>query len=458
MKKPTAADLLPNNEYFLDKQPSVSYLRKKGTTVGSCTIYAIIRYAGKPSNPFSTGQNGLVNDWHADSKRFLGKRYATANEMLARIETDIYAIYRELRNNKQPITAQVLKDIYTCQHQVITVTALREFYMQYVRSLEGKQYGKRMVMKRDSDTKLLLQFLENSQQNGLLVRNVSRKFFYDFLYFLQHKGLKNSYIRKVFFTVKALFEFGVNQNYLVKSPYELPKGIRKGKDEPLRYLNEQELHNLKNYQFETPKLQKVADLFVFQCYTGLCYADTMTFDIRLDTQIRVHEVSGEKIENVWIVKERQKTGTLSRLPLFPEAFWILEKYNFQIPYIHNAKYNKALKDVAQALRINTKLTTHVARKTAGFLWLNNGLDYKTVSQMLGHKSVLITEKHYAKVLLHTIDKSIQEANIYHFTQKQQLDTALLLLNQTSENSHETENTQKPETEKQKNQQNKVIYC
>jgi integrase/recombinase XerD len=452
MKKPnsTATDLLPNNEYLRDKQPSVSYQKKASTTAGSCTIYAIIRYAGKPSNPFSTGQNGLVKDWHAASKRFLGKRYTTENDMLTRIETDIYAIYRELRNNKQPITAQVLKDIYTSQDKAITVTALRELYMQYVGSLEGKQYGKRMVMKRDSDTKLLIQFLENTEQTGLLIRNVNRKFFYDFLYFLQQKGLKNSYIRKIFFTVKSLFEFGVNQNYLVRSPYELPKGIKKGTDEPLRYLNEQELHNLKHYQADTPKLQKAADLFIFQCYTGFCYADAMTFDIRLDTQVQPNKT-------VWIVKERQKTGTLTRLPLFPEAYFILEKYGFKLPYLHNAKYNKALKEVAKALKINTKLTTHVARKTAGFLWLNNGLDYKTVSQMLGHKSVLITEKHYARVLLNTIEKSIQEANIYNFIENQQLQTALLLLNQTNTSNEKTTQKTSENENNSENPKQEILY-
>ena len=30
------------------------------------------------------------------------------------------------------------------------------------------------------------------------------------------------------------------------------------------------------------------------------------------------------------MKERQKTGTLSRVPLFPDAFKILQKYNFSL--------------------------------------------------------------------------------------------------------------------------------
>ena len=66
--------------------------------------------------------------------------------------------------------------------------------------------------------------------------------------------------------------------------------------------------------------------------------------------------------------------------------------------------NSYLKEIADVCGIKKKLTFHIARHTfATNVTLTNGVPIKSVSKMLGHKS-LRTTQHYAKIL----DKKISE--------------------------------------------------
>lgn len=55
-----------------------------------------------------------------------------------------------------------------------------------------------------------------------------------------------------------------------------------------------------------------------------------------------------------------------------------------------------------------RLFLHRARHTFATQALNRGVDIKKVSDMLGHSSVLTTEKVYAKYLPETIRQEVEE--------------------------------------------------
>ncbi len=74
------------------------------------------------------------------------------------------------------------------------------------------------------------------------------------------------------------------------------------------------------------------------------------------------------------------------------------------PIVSNQKMNAYLKEVADLCGITKTLTFHIARHTfATTVTLTNGVPIETVSKMLGHKSIKITQ-HYAKI----IDKKVSE--------------------------------------------------
>jgi len=78
--------------------------------------------------------------------------------------------------------------------------------------------------------------------------------------------------------------------------------------------------------------------------------------------------------------------------------------DYLLPVPSNAKLNAYLKEVADICGINKHLTFHIARHTfTTTVTLNNGVPIESVSKMLGHKSIKITQI-YAKIL----DKKVSE--------------------------------------------------
>jgi integrase/recombinase XerD len=165
------------------------------------------------------------------------------------------------------------------------------------------------------------------------------------------------------------------------------------------YLTEMELEAIEEKQFSIPRLQLVKDLFIFSCYTGLSYIDV----INLTEQNINLGIDGE----LWIIKKREKTNKLLRIPILPKAKKLIDTYKTHpksvvngtiFPKISNQKLNSYLKEVADVCSIKKNLTFHLARHTfATTVTLTNGVPIETVSQLLGHSRISTTQI-YAKVI------------------------------------------------------------
>lgn len=194
--------------------------------------------------------------------------------------------------------------------------------------------------------------------------------------------------------MKIFIGDAVVDGLLKENPYQSRRiRIDRGGTRIDRYLTTEEFERIKTAKMPTGAVAEARDLFVFQCLTGLAYSDLMEFDfskVHLDGAFKVYSAT------------RKKTGVEFTFVLVPEAVEILERYGHQLPTISNQKYNIKLKIVADAAGVDTELTSHVGRRTAGYIWLNGGIPIEVVAKCLGHTSVRTTEKAYARILDKTI--------------------------------------------------------
>jgi len=165
------------------------------------------------------------------------------------------------------------------------------------------------------------------------------------------------------------------------------------------YLTKEEVSTIYRKKIEIERLKKVRDCFVFSCFTALSFIDQKKLDKKKDIQ---KDASG----NLYILKDRQKTGVPATIPLLPIAIEILEKYNYRMPVPSNQNYNAYLKEIQDICNIKKNLHTHLCRHTCATLLLNYGVPMQTISQVLGHSSVKETEKTYAKFLPSTIIEDV----------------------------------------------------
>jgi len=180
----------------------------------------------------------------------------------------------------------------------------------------------------------------------------------------------------------------INLGLCKSNPYDNFKFVKGKNLKKPTFLTEDELEKIKNFKTDNEKLQKVIDLFVFQCYTGLAYVDLMNFNVDW-----ISELDGYKMFS----NSRSKTNETFTSLLLPEAESILHKYYGKLPKLSNQKYNDYLKIIESGAKIKKHLTTHVARHTFATYLLNKDVPIETVSKAVGHSSIKQTE-HYAKLL------------------------------------------------------------
>lgn len=190
------------------------------------------------------------------------------------------------------------------------------------------------------------------------------------------------------------------EHLIERNPYD-SVNIEHGNDSDgiEKYLTPEEFAQFRKAVMPTDRLEKVHDLFIFQCYTCLSYTDLRAFDAK-----KIQEKDGKR----FYFGLRGKTKIDFTIPILKEAQAILDKYKGKLPIISNVKYNKYIKEVVALAGIDKPVTTHWARHTGATLLLNAGVPMQTVSKVCGHSSIKMTEKIYAKLLPETVVSAVYD--------------------------------------------------
>lgn len=212
---------------------------------------------------------------------------------------------------------------------------------------------------------------------------------------LHEKGYSQPTVHNYHKRMKRYINEAIKFELIDKDPYS-GLHFERGKHQIRKYLTEDELKKIIEAEIPSKTVRQVRDLFVFQAYTGISYADLAKFDFKKD----ITKKNGKMV----IHDVRQKTEETYFIVLLSPALEVLERYKFILPVISNQQYNLRLKIVADYAKIDKNLTVHMARHTFATMCLNNGVKIENVSKMLGHSNIKTTQE-YAKVLNSEVEKS-----------------------------------------------------
>ncbi len=193
-------------------------------------------------------------------------------------------------------------------------------------------------------------------------------------------------------TLKTYIHMAMARGYVKADPYA---GLRfkRGESEPDRYLSEEELHRIETGGMRSGSVARARDMFLFQCYTGLAYADLRAFDF----------AAAERHGDGYVYSGRRvKTGEPFFFLLLPKAMEILEKYGYRLPVTGIEGYNRRLKTVAKDAGVGKPIASHWGRRTAAMVFLNKGIRLETVAKILGHSDVATTQAFYAQISKETV--------------------------------------------------------
>ena len=220
-------------------------------------------------------------------------------------------------------------------------------------------------------------------------------------YLREVREMRNSTIGKQLSFLKWFLRWSFKQGMHSNNAYDAFKPKLKDTQKKIIFLTWEELNRLREFKIPPTKqaLERVRDVFLFQCFTGLRYSDVFN--------LRRSDIKGDHIEVMTV-----KTSDSLIIELNDHSRAIIEKYKdveFEndkaLPVITNQKMNDYLKELAELAEINepvrqtyykgneridevtpkyTLLGTHAGRRTFICNALAFGIPPQVVMKWTGH--------------------------------------------------------------------------
>lgn len=285
-----------------------------------------------------------------------------------------------------------------------SMVALYEAFIAERGGLIGVEISAATDLSHKTRYNRLVEFLEAHNAPGMrpesFTLNQADKLMH---WLLKERNFKRSSANKIVGGVAQVLGWGVRREIIAKNPLEHYE-YKHQAAQPIKFLTVGELDIVSSAELPTNTLSLIRDCFVFQCWTGVAYADLKALNVARDAEYHIDKAGNRRrVLRITRAKSTLYKGYECVIPLLPEAERLLAHYEDELPVMCNAYYNRGLKEIGQLCGIKAeKMTTHVGRKTAGTLFLNMGVALPVVSKILGHANVLITQKLYAELLDTTV--------------------------------------------------------
>ncbi len=383
--------------------------RNKANIKGLCPIECRITL-DKQRKPFSTGIFINPEYWNASKQKAHppNKGNNQVNTQLSLIKQEINQAFLFLQVQEKEFSVDDIYSQFKGENVKLDKSIKEMFHLHITKQekLIGISTTKVSVAKFYQTQAHVLSFIKKKyNRSDYLLKDMSMAFITEFEFYLKtEKRFMQNTIYKTLQRFRQIVKLSVALDFLPKDPFLLYKGKKPKKE--IVFLSKDELRNLEQHQFASERLQQVADMFIFCCYTGLAYTEMAT--------LKESNIQTGFDDNKWLYIKRQKTKKSYEVPLLAKASDILDKYRTEdqlLPVVSNQRFNSYLKEIAEIVGIDKTLTHHIARKTfASTILLFNNVPMEIVSELLGHSEIGITQQHYAKIVKEKVSEEMSKLN------------------------------------------------
>ena len=309
---------------------------------------------------FTTGYRIDAAKWDTDKQRVrngctnkLKQSASEINASLLGYYTEVQKIFKKFEVEEIMPRPEQIKEAFNALHKPIeevkprksTPNAFYKVFDEFVRDC-GRQndwtdstYEKFAAVKNH-----LMNF-----RDGLTFDFFDEKGLNDYVTYLRDvKEMRNSTIGKQLSFLKWFLRWAFKKGLHQNNAYDSYKPKLKSTQKKIIFLTWEELNKLREFEIPAAKqaLDRVRDVFLFQCFTGLRYSDVFN--------LRRSDIKGDYIEVTTV-----KTSDSLIIELNKHSKAILDKYkdvSFEddkvLPVITNQKMNDYLKELAELAGID----------------------------------------------------------------------------------------------------------
>jgi len=337
-------------------------------------------------------------DWGSKKEIVKGKteQIKSLNQYIEDVRFKIKEKYRTLCDKEMLVNAETVK-AYLGTHTALKGHKLVELLNYYCKIWEPKLKpgGFKNVKTTVEYIKL---FLTKEYSSGdIYLSQLSMELATNFEHYVPNNPIKahdpceGNGLAKHIQRFKRIINWSVEIKWIQINPfkeYNCPQKKHKRKK-----LTFQQLIAIEQQPFSDPSIRYVKDLFLYSCYTGFAFADTMA--------LREEHFEWDSDGTVWCKIYRLKSDELAAVTILKSSATLLNKYRARpdympkgpiFPRITNQEVNRCLKVIQAVCGIDFPLTFHIARHTfANTIALKNGIPLETVQIMLSHAKITTTQ-------------------------------------------------------------------
>lgn len=372
-------------------------------------IYLIVRL-GNRRLKYSTGQKIHPKYWNGNKQRAKEQRqfpfYSEFNSLLSNYENCALNSYRRLINDREVPSLDRIKEMLDEQFKHDKITNDKKDFFPFIVDFIEHSNRKPYTIRQYKQCLRVLKEYQTDINTPITFDSIDLNFYQGFTKYLTGRGYYTNtiggYIKNLKVFMSEAVERGITTNLIYK--HKKFKTI----EEPSEsiYLTLDELDKIYSLELsDNERLEKVRDLFIIGCYTGLRFSDLT----KLSYKNIIDGISKIKIQT-------EKTGEIVIIPLHKYVRTIIAKYNGGIPrVISNQKMNQYLKELGELAGIIenviihfTKggkrtsdsspkyqfITVHTARRSFATNAYLNDIPTISIMKITGHK----TEKAFLKYI------------------------------------------------------------
>ena len=315
---------------------------------------------GKNIVAFGLGYRIDIDKWSLESQRCKnntthGKNKTPAsviNRTIQKYEDAFLKIKNRSESEEIDLAPEEFRNLFNIEigKEVSTKTKSSSFFEIYdifiFDEAQNNQWNKRTIQKMQTQKKVLYEF-----DFEMRFEKFNEEYISSYQKFLEDKDHKNSTISKELAALKWFLKWAKRKGYNKFSEFELFKPKIKNIQKKIIFLNQSELKKLREFEIpeENKNLEKIRDIFLFKCFTGIRYSD-------------VFNLKKANIRENYIEVTTLKTSENLIIELNKLSKNILERYKDiegekALPVISNQKMNDYLKELAELAGINDLVTT-----------------------------------------------------------------------------------------------------
>jgi len=366
---------------------------------------------------YSTGETILPKEWEFKNRMpndLSGRTTRADNHRAINMQlnryTDFYIkIINRYIHAEQEITVENIRNEFDKEFKK-TKTGSRDFFAVYDKFMTEKINDKTdkanstSTIKRYEYNKKLLQDFEESKDVKLNFNQIDKKFYNTFInYCTNTKNHSTNTLSRNIGLFKTFMNWAVLNRYTYKLDFQEFKNIKKEITDEVA-LSKEQVVEIFNFDFSNnQRLERVRDLFVFGCFTGMRYSNysKMKKNDIIDSHIKVRDV-----------KDNRKQ---LNIPLNDYSSYLLKKYDYRLPEISNQKFNVYIKEVikivgyTENIKKTSKLgneiietvtpfyeriSSHTARRSFITIMKTEKVPDKIIMGFTGHKSLEVFNQYY----------------------------------------------------------------